>query len=194
MGVAATAGGDLPRARQLFEESLESSLRLTDAKLEADCIRSLAWLEHAAGNLERAVELNERSIALLERIGHTWVLQGALLGSADFARELGQMPKAEERAREALRVAVSLGDRQGTVYAIATLAEVFTAKGQLERAGRLWGALDSEAERAPIGTWERDREQGAETVVRDDEAFERGRESGRALSFDEAVAQALSID
>ena len=191
LSIAAWVVRDLPRARQLLEASLETCSRLPDPKLEADCMRSLAWIEHADGNLARAVELNEQSIVLLHRIGHTWLLKGALLESADLARELGQMQKAEERAREGLRVAIAVRDRQGTVYAIATLAQVFTAAGRLERAGRLWGALDAEAGRAPVGSWERHRDETAETVVRDDPAFERGREEGRRLSFDDAVEYAL---
>ena len=194
LSIAAWAAGDLPRARQLLESSLETCSRLPDAKLEADCMRSLAWIEHADGNLARAVDLNEQSIVLLDQIGHNWLLKGALLESADLARELGQMQKAEERAREGLRVAMSFGDRQGIVFAIATLAQNSTAAGELERAGRLWGALEAEAERAPVGAWERHLDETAETIVRDDAAFERGREAGRALSLEEAVAYALSLD
>ncbi len=191
LSIEARGAGDLPRARQLLEASLATSRRLSDRKLEADCLRSSAWIEHADGNLGRAVELNEHSIVLLEQIGHTWLLRGALLESADLSRELGQMQKAEDSAREGLRVAQSLSDRQGMVYAVATLAQVFTAAGQLERAGRLWGALEAEAERAPVGSWERHRDEAAETIVRDEPEFERGREAGRALSFDEAVEYAL---
>jgi ATP/maltotriose-dependent transcriptional regulator MalT len=191
LSFAASAAGDLPRARQLVEASLATCGRLPDLKLEADCMRSLAWIEHADGNLARAADLNEHSIVLLDRIGHTWLLPGAPLESADLARDLGQMEKAEQRAREGLRVAIGLSDTQGTVYAVATLAQVFTAAGQLERAGRLWGALEAEAERAPVGSRERHRDEAAATVVRDDPAFEHGREEGRRLSLDEAVAYAL---
>jgi predicted ATPase len=191
LSIAAVAAGDLSRARHLIEKSLETCSRRPDPKLEADCMRTLAWIEHADGNLARAVDLNEQSIALLERIGHNWLLRGALIESADLARELGQMEKAQERAREGLRVAISFSDRQGTVYSLATLAQAFTAAGRLERAGCVWGALEAEAERAPIGSWERQRDEVAETVVRDDPAFERGREEGRRLSFDDAVEYAL---
>ncbi|HET7354267.1 MAG TPA: tetratricopeptide repeat protein [Gaiellaceae bacterium] len=194
LGVEARAAGDLSRARHLFEASLATCRRLPNPKLEGDCMRSLARIEWMDGNLARAEDLLERSIALLEQIGHTWLLQGALLESADLARDLGQMEKGEERAREGLRLANKLGDRQGTVYAVATLAQFSTALGRLERAGRLWGALEAEAERAPVGTWESQRDETAETVVRDDPEFEKGREVGRALSLDDAVAYGLSLD
>ena len=191
LSFSAWAAGDLPRARQLVEASLATCSRIPDPKLEADCMRSLAWIEHADGNPERAVDLVEQSIALLDQIGHTWLLKSALLESADLARDLGEMEKAEERAREGLRVAIALGDRQGTVYAIATLAQNSTAAGELVRAGRLWGALEAESERELVGAWERARDDAAETIVRDDPAFERGREEGRRLAFDAAVEYAL---
>jgi hypothetical protein len=74
---------------------------------------------------------------------------------------------------------------------MATLAGFATATGQLERAGCLWGALEAEVERAPVGYWEADRDELARRVVRDDPTFERGREEGRRLSLDQAVAYAL---
>jgi len=191
LSIAALSEGDLTRARQLVEASLATCSRLPDPKLEADCVRCLAWIEHADGNLGRAVELNEQSILLLDQIGHTWLLRGALLESADLARELGQFRKAEERARGGLRVAQSLSDRQGTVYSVATIAQVYTAAGRLERAGRLWGALEAEAERAPVGNWDRLEDEAARTIVRDDPMFELGREEGRRLSLDKAVEHAL---
>jgi tetratricopeptide (TPR) repeat protein len=191
LSIVARNAGDLPRARELLEASLAAARRLSDRKLEADCMRSGAWIEHSDGNLARAVELNERSIVLLEQIGHTWLLRSALLESADLARELGEMQKAKECARGGLRVAVDLSDRQGMVYAVATLAQVFTAANELEDAGRLWGALEAEAERAPIGSWERVREAAAETIVRDEPEFERGCEVGRSLSLEAAVEYAL---
>jgi predicted ATPase len=130
LSIAALIAGDLPRARQLVGASLETCSRLPDPKLEADCLRSLAWIEHADGNLARAVDLNERSIVLLDQIGHTWLLLGALLESANLARDLGRMEEAAEHAREGLRIAIALSNRQGMVHAIATLAEVFTAAGR----------------------------------------------------------------
>ncbi|HKC76956.1 MAG TPA: hypothetical protein VKB70_01080, partial [Gaiellaceae bacterium] len=191
LSITALWEGDLSRARRLVEASLETCSRLPDLKLEADCMRCLAWIEHAEGNVERAVDLNAQSIELLDRIGHTWILRGALLESADLARELGQMQKAEERAREALRHAIAFSDRQGTVYAIATLAQNATAAGDFERAGRLWGALEAESERALVGSWERNRDEAADSIVREDPAFERGRGEGRRLSFEDAVEYAL---
>jgi class 3 adenylate cyclase len=70
-----------------------------------------------------------------------------------------------------------------------------TGEPVAEQAGTLWGAVEGEAERAPIGQWENEREEYAGYVftVAGPE-FERGRADGRATSLDEAVEYALSLD
>jgi predicted ATPase len=191
LGVSVMVEEDLRRARQLFEASLAACRRLPDAKLEADLMLRLAQVERREGNTKRAQELVEESILLLEQVGSTWILANALLIRADLSRELGETSRAEEHARESLRLYHGLVDRQSIVVVVATLAGLATATGQPERAGRLWGALEAETERAPVGRWEQDRHEYAALVVLDDPAFERGREAGRGLSLDEAVAYAL---
>jgi predicted ATPase len=191
LGVGVLVAGDLVRARKLFEESLEVCQRLGDEKLEGDLTLRLAAIERREGNNERAAELLKQSIELLERIGHNWLLADALLNSAELCLELGETSRAEERARWSLQLSADYVDRQSIVYAIATLAQLAAETGQSERAGRLWGSLEVETARAPVGRWEQQCEEIAAQIVRDDPAFERGREEGRRLSLDEAVAYAL---
>ena len=81
-----------------------------------------------------------------------------------------------------------------TVYALALLARLAGAAGQAERAGRLWGAIEAEEARGPVGYWEGDRERIASTVVISSTEFESARSAGRSLSLDEAVAYALGDD
>jgi tetratricopeptide (TPR) repeat protein len=142
---------DLARARELLEASLETCQRLPDLKLEGDALRVLGIVERREGNTGRALELYEQSIELLARIGHTWVLTHVLGDSAELLHELGETARAEERVREGLRLSHALVDRQSIIYAMAMLARFATATGQLDRAGRLWGALEIEVERAPVG-------------------------------------------
>jgi predicted ATPase len=192
--VGALAVNDLARARALLEATLETCRRIPDLKLEGDALLRLAAVERREGNTERSLELYEQTIELLERIGHSWLLANALDNSSELLQEVGDTPRADERARESLRLSCDLVDRQGIVYAVARLAALATATGQLERSGRLWGALETETARAPVGFWEGDRHEVEAQVVRDDPAFERGREDGRRLSLDEAVAYALDDD
>jgi len=72
------------------------------------------------------------------------------------------------------------------------LAAVAAQRGQLERAGCLWGAIEDEDAGAPLGGWRRHR-QTCEALIREASGpqFERARAESRALPLDDAVALAL---
>jgi hypothetical protein len=117
-----------------------------------------------------------------------------LAAIAESALKLGRIEEAPQRAREALALAGEIGDRQAIVYAFALLAWAAAEKRELERAGRLWGALEAEEERGgPVGQWEDERELfvGRVLAQRSDE-LERGLEEGRRLSLEAAIDEALA--
>jgi predicted ATPase len=195
LGVGALVGKDLARARQLFEDSLAMCQTRPNAKLEADAVGKLGLVERGEGNRERALELFEKSAALCERVGFTWMQASVVLDLADLSHELGQTAVAEERAREALRLSQQLVDRRSVVYSLALLARFAAASGQAERAGRLWGAIEAEEVRGPLGTWEHDREEYAAAILaHEGPEFARARRAGKGLSLDEAIEYALSVD
>ncbi len=108
----------------------------------------------AEGDYERAFELLERSAAVCEETGFSWFQGVALVGLAERNQEIGRHGTRRGWAREALVVVSRIGDRQATVYSLAILARAAAEQGDQRRAGRLWGALEREAERGPIGQWE----------------------------------------
>jgi predicted ATPase len=191
---SAIVGKDLARARQLLDECLAICERSPSPKLVADAIGKLGWVEREEGNPERALELYEECAARCEEVGFTWMQANAVMEVADLADELGRTELAWERAREGVRLCREVGDRQFIVYALALLARFAGAAGQAERAGRLWGAIEAEEARGPVGAWEREREQIASTVVMPSAEFESGRSTGWSLSLDEAVEYALGED
>jgi hypothetical protein len=79
-----------------------------------------------------------------------------------------------------------------TIFALAVLAQLESRAGRAGRAGRLWGAIEAEELRGPLGHWDSEREEVASTVVSPSQEFEQGRSSGRSLSLDEAAEYALS--
>jgi hypothetical protein len=111
---------------------------------------------------------------------------------ADAADKLGRTELARQRAPEALRLCRECDDRQLSLYALALLARLAAKAGHAERAGRLWGAIETEESRGPVGHWESEREIELPSIVADSSPeFEQGRSSGRLLSLDEAVEYAL---
>jgi predicted ATPase len=194
LAVTAIAARDLSRARRLLDECLAICARNPKPKLVADAIAKLGWIERYEGNSERALELFEESAVRCEEIGSTWMQANTVLDVADLSHELGRSEFAGQRAREGLRLSQQIADRQLVVYALALLARFATTARQVERAGRLWGAIEAEEARGRVGYWERKREQIASAVVMPSPEFESGRSAGRTLSLAEAVDYALAED
>jgi tetratricopeptide (TPR) repeat protein len=193
IGVNALVANDLQRARELFSESLALNRANPNPKLEADLLHKLGWVERGEGNPERALELFRRSVVLLEDVGFGWMQASALLDSADVAHELGETAAAEDQAREALRLAHDLGVRHLILYSLALLARFALAAGRPERAGRLWGGIEADEARGPIGAWQHDREEFAAAILPfADAEFEAACSAGRRLTLDEGVACALA--
>jgi ATP/maltotriose-dependent transcriptional regulator MalT len=183
---------DLVRARELLDECLVICRRRPNRKLVADTFVKLGTIEWRDGNAERALELWEEGSDRCEEIGFTWMQAIAVQAVADAAYELGRTELAWMRAREALRLCRKCDDRQMTVFALAVLAQLESKAGRADRAGGLWGAIEAEESRGPLGHWNSERDEVAAIVVSPSPEFEQGRASGRALSLDEAAEYALS--
>ena len=111
---------------------------------------------------------------------------------AQLSLRAGRSDEAELNARRALTIAEQLRDRGSRVFGVGVLAVVAAERGQLERAGRLWGAVEDERVGAPLGGWRRHRTAcEARILGAAGPEFERGRAEGRELALDEAVALAL---
>jgi predicted ATPase len=183
---------DKSEARELLEESLEKFRRTGSRRGEGEAIGSLGHLEHAEGNLEGALALYEESAAIVAPLGFTWWEMNMYGAYAECALELGRISEGVTRARESLALASEIGDRQGIVYALAVLAWGAAAHRDPVRAGRLWGALEAEERRAPVGQWEDEREDYAKRVLEvGAPQFEQAREAGRGLSLESAIGEAL---
>ena len=151
----------------------------------------LGTVEWREGNAERALELWEEGAARCEEVGFTWMQAHAVLAFADVANELGRTELAWVRGRGALRLSRECEDRQMTLFSLGLLAQLEAEAGRADRAGRLWGAIEAEESRGPVGHWDDDRDEVASAVVMTSPEFEQGRSSGRSMSLDEAVELAL---
>ena len=158
----------------------------------AQTIGTLGAIERDAENGARAYELVAESAALSSEVGVLWWHAGMLVELAALSLEAERIDDAYNKAREALGLAQRIGDYGGRVFAIGVLACVAASDGDLERCGRLWGAIENDEVGAPLGGWLRHRA-SCEVRIRRlagpelDEALARGRD----LSLDEAVDLAL---
>ncbi len=192
LGVERLWQGDAEGARALAEESLRLHRKAAFKRGEAQALSLLAGLELKAGEEDRAFELYERSAALCKESGFTWARVNVLLTLSELLLERGRLAESEARVRELLPLVMQMGDRQNTIYGLALIARLAAEAGMPERAGRLWGAIEAEETRAPVGHWDGERDAYAEPVLANaGPEFEQGRSEGRRLSLADAVELAL---
>jgi hypothetical protein len=83
---------------------------------------------------------------------------------------------------------LSLGNRRSIMLVAAKLAVIAAERGDAERAGRLWGAIESDETSGPVRGWEDSRKECEALVMRaDGPALARARTEGHLLSIAEAA-------
>ncbi|MDP8931507.1 MAG: adenylate/guanylate cyclase domain-containing protein [Actinomycetota bacterium] len=197
LGISALMRGDLEPARKLVEASHEIHQRNDDWGAKTwgltQTTGTLGAIARDTGDEQRAYELIAQSAALAGEVGVDWWKGGALAELACLSLNAGQVEEAEPLARESLVVADEMRDRAGRVFGVGLLARLAAERGYLERAGRLWAAIQDEDAVAPLGGWRRHR-QTCEARIREGAGpeFERGYAEGRAMTLDDAVSLALA--
>jgi predicted ATPase/class 3 adenylate cyclase len=192
LATEAMRSGDPSRAKRLSDESLETHRRYRSPSGEALALGLLAELAAGEGRLTEAIEVALQSAASAAEVGFVWWQLHQLYHACEWSLALEHLGEAEAHGSAALRIAHEIGDRMMTIYLLSLVARCAIEHEDAERAGRLWGAIETEEARAPMGQWEMEREAYAAPLLRRAGAgFERGRALGRTLSLDEAVKQAL---
>ena len=104
----------------------------------------------------------------------------------------GGTGQARLNSDEALRLIHEDENRTGALLPLTVLARVALARADRRRAGLLWGALESEAERSHLPIWERVRSDRAGPLLDESSGeFLRALDDGSELELWDAVAIAL---
>jgi predicted ATPase len=192
LGIHAMRAGDRGEARRLVGVSHEIHEQNDDTWGLAQTVGTFGAIARDEGDLEGAYAQIEQSAALAGEAGVIWWRAGMLIELAVLSLASGSLDAAEARARESLAMAQQIRDYGGRVFGVGVLACVAAERGDLDRAGRLWGAVEGHHVGAPLGGWIRHRaDREARVLALADETFERARAAGRELSLDEAVEEAL---
>jgi predicted ATPase/class 3 adenylate cyclase len=192
LAVLAVWRKDFVGGSRLAEESLAVARRLAFPKLEAQALGTLGDIAWEDGDREAALDLLLRSAELAEHVGFGWWEAGVLISLAEHGAELGRLDDAERWALRATQIGHSISGREAVLEALAAVAAIARRRGDLARAGLLWGAIEAEEERAPLGDWNAYRDAAAARVVSDDEVFAAAHDKGRKLTLEAAVEQALA--
>jgi tetratricopeptide (TPR) repeat protein len=196
LSITTMVRGDLDRARELVEASHAIHARSDNwwrrTWAHAQTVGTRGAIARDAGDDEFAYEQFAESAELSRAAGVHWWHGGVLGELAALSLRQGRVEEAEGYARESLVAARDLGDRSGRVFGVGLLACVAAERGELQRAGRLWGAIEDEVALAPLGGWQRHRD-ACHARLRQlaDPDFAVGLAAGRGRELDEAVAEAL---
>jgi predicted ATPase/DNA-binding CsgD family transcriptional regulator len=199
LGMGLRGGGDLGRAKEFLEEALALCRESGDLALLATILTHLGMAFVFEGDFDRATASLEEAAATFREQKNRGYLATALvyLGWAALLR--GDPERAGALLTEGLGLEREVGDKVSTSESLGALACVAQARGEAGRAARLFGA--AEVLREVIG-YEQEPGDGVLqepylTAARsrlDEASWEAAFSDGQAMSFEEAIEYALSVE
>jgi predicted ATPase/class 3 adenylate cyclase len=199
LGHSAADQGDWQRAETLYRESLELGRELQYEDLVTTSLINLGWAALCQENYEQATGFCGEALALaLGNRNKTAVgaagtnLGWAELGKGDHARAAGLFRQSLSQFRE-------LNNPVDIAECLEGFAGVAGARGEGERAARLYGVADSlrESLGAPLLPGDRPRHERHLSLARslvDGAAWKQAWDEGRAMTVEDATAYALEDD
>jgi len=187
--VSAWRRQDWDDMRELTELSLEVS-KGRFPFIETSNYWLLGQLALIDGDVQRAVELTRQGTEMAHATGWAWWESGQRYELLMLGLRQGELDEAEREGLVALEMQREQENRLWAFYTLAGLAQVALARGDLERAGLLWGAAEKEGESLPRWPDERARRGGA-LVEEEREPVVAARERGRGLDLWDAAAIAI---
>jgi predicted ATPase/DNA-binding SARP family transcriptional activator len=133
-GMLAGLAGDLRRARERTEESLELFEELGDDRAIGQSLARLGNLAAAADDFARARELLEQASEVRTKIGDWRGVMMTQLGLGNLAVEEGELDEADRLLHEAASTFHRRGDKWGYVGALSDLANLALAEGDTSEA------------------------------------------------------------
>jgi predicted ATPase len=188
------AGGELDKAERLVTQALHLNQVLRSRSAEAQGLWLMARVVRSRGDCERAHKLLEQSLAAARAIRSRYGEATILFELGSLERAIARLDDADLRHREALTRFRLIGDSKGIIASLGALARIARDRGRIQRAGRLWGAVEA-AETSLASPWALNRPGWENAVVAGGGPdFEHARAEGRKLSLDEAAAYGLHSD
>jgi predicted ATPase/DNA-binding XRE family transcriptional regulator len=188
--------GDYPWATTCVEESLALCRELGDHQGISRALMQMGIIACAQGDFDRATSLLDESVAILRQLGANVYLGWPLYKLGDVALRQGDTRRAVVCLRESLEHFQAFKSREGIACYLGTMAGVAVMQEHPARAVRLFGAAQAMLDKIgfQVGKVDRadiDRDIAVARAQLDVATFAAAWAAGRALSLDQAVAEAL---
>lgn len=165
----------------------------------------LGWrlnhLGHAAqlrGEYQHAAELHQESLAIFRSLGdQNYGVPWACHGLGETALGQGRLEEAAGWLHQAMAASHTLSDQASIAWCLAGLGSVAALDEEPERAARLWGAAEKQRQTigcrpAPGARATYERAMAAARTQLGEQSFAAAWERGRALTLEQAIAEALA--
>jgi predicted ATPase len=196
-GYTALVGGEFHRADGRFEDALGGA---DEPGLRVMAMLGLGWSLEFGGEMARALIWHERALALAESHGESVYREYALWSLGIGWWRHGQLDRAEQLLKEALRVTQLVDDPRQAAASLEGLAWIADAKHDPRRAVVLMAAAAALCRAVGASTvvvlphllvFHEQSEQSCREAL-DAEVFDAARDRGGSMHFDEAVAYAFA--
>jgi predicted ATPase len=195
LGMAAYFSGDRAGARAHYEESLRLFQEQGDVLYTSLLVSALEAVILPQGDEELAHSLYEQSLPLLRASKDRGRLGMILINIGDiWLHQYGGEQQAKTLYQQGLNLWQDLqgvDNGLGIVKALAGMAEVAAAQGQVERAGRLFGVAVRLLPAANTYRDDLNRRVAEARAHLDAATFEAGWAAGQAMTQEQAVTDAL---
>jgi predicted ATPase/transcriptional regulator with XRE-family HTH domain len=192
LGWLALECGDDRRARALFEEALTLMDEIGDRRDRPDALAGLGRALLRQGDLAGAVSRYEESLVLAREIGEQQGVALALFWLGHARWKQGDLDAAEPLLRQALERYDAMELLANVAACLEALAIVAAARDETERAARLFGASVGLQQRIGAPIPRPDRFETAAEFIPESPLDRAACDAGRALSREQAVAEALA--
>ena len=200
LGLVAMDRGNLGEATSCFEEAL-TILRRAGEDGVVPVVR--VWLGTVAliqGDYDRAIPMFEEGLAQARKRGDRLGTYNALYNLAQVALARGDYELATRMLEEGVTLSEQIGDQANLSYFLEGLAVVAGMRGEAEHSAQLLGTAErllEEAGASVYNYYKPDRSLYERTTANvrsrlGEEGFEEAQERGREMTFEQAVAYALS--
>lgn len=197
-GLARGHGGEQFDGAAYWERGLALAREQGDALSLIRSMGNLAEYFHQSGESALALAHFEEALTLARATDNQHLIGLTLweLGSVEMA--IGRPARAVDILQESLLANHAIGLAWGVVMVLVELAHIAGALGQPERSARLLGASEAIFERVGMNFTEmylvlRAATTAALQTVLTADAFDAALAAGRAMTMDEAVAEALLV-
>jgi predicted ATPase len=196
IGLVSYHQGEYAAAQRLLEESLKLSQEAGYQLGTTYPLNALGNLANLQGDYAAAQKLYEECLALRRKLAYKRGIAATVADMANVQTKLAQYTTARSLYEESLTLYRELGNTRGMVSVLSGLACLVQIHGQPRTAARLLSAMEALLAQIHIRLEEphhSDMEQAIATLHAQlgEETFAAAWAAGRALTLDEAVAEAL---